>query len=585
MNSKLNITVAQLNPTVGDFEGNLGLIFKAMQKGLKDGAHLVVTPELSLCGYYPGDYLLESTFIEAQLEARTRLIEMSKTTPNLAVVFGFAAVNEGPGKGLHNAIEVVQNGKVLLRYAKQLLPTYNVFDERRHFEPSTQPGVLALQTDSGAFKLGFVICEDAWDADEKSYLHSPLGQLKQQNVDLVISVNASPSNIGKRKARHEVFVDNAQRYDLPIVYVNQVGGQDSLVFDGASFCVEPKNGVVIEWLRFQESINTISYCKRNDWFQSVPEVDGHDATEGMAPNMQEMSPSEFYFWQISLGLKDYMRRCGFTKVLVGSSGGIDSALTIALAAMTIGPENVEAITMPSAYSSEGSVNDSQKLCDNLGVKLSSLPILDGVQWVKDAASKNLGYEPQGLALENLQARIRGTLLMTHSNTTGALLLTTGNKSEVSVGYCTLYGDTSGGLNLIGDLYKTEVFELARHINRDFGKELIPQAIIDKEPSAELAPGQKDSDSLPPYPVLDMMLKKLIEGVHLPQVEAGEIEQWEKQQLSQNPTEYQSQLQRVKSLIARSEYKRKQAAPIIRLRYRAFGAGRQVPITANTQQWI
>lgn len=581
----LNITLGQLNPTVGDFEGNLKLLQTTLKAAQSQGAHLAVTPELSLCGYYPGDYLLEERFLQGLARAKEALYAMTQQYPNVALVYGCPLENQGIGKPLYNGLEVVQNGQVLVRYAKQLLPTYNVFDERRHFEPGSEHCILNLGPSENPVRVGFIICEDGWSDESPSYLQSPLGQLRKAGAELVVSINASPSNINKREQRHSLFVDNAKRYDMPIVYVNQVGGQDSLVFDGASFLVEPNAGVVWECPRFEEATKTVSFDKASGKFCNLAASKAQALAQGGLVAQNEYSTMEFYFRQISLGLKDYMRRCGFEKVLVGSSGGIDSALTIAIAALTLGADKVQAITMPSKYSSTGSVSDSEVLCKNLGVTLQTLPIKGGVNWVVEAFSEFMGYEPQGLALENLQARIRGTLLMTHSNSTGALLLTTGNKSEVSVGYCTLYGDTSGGLNLIGDLYKTEVFELSSYINQRFGKELIPQAIIEKAPSAELAPDQKDSDSLPEYPVLDAFLKQFIEGSALSKTELKETQTLLDTLKAQDPAGFEATRSKVARLIALSEYKRKQAAPIIRVRGRAFGAGRQVPITAKTTQWI
>jgi NAD+ synthetase len=367
-----------------------------------------------------------------------------------------------------------------------------------------------------------------------------------------------------------VFGAASRRHGLPILYVNQVGGHDQLVYDGASFAVEPKAGVVFEAQRFVEDVTTLRFEAsgfRSDRGEVLPPV----SVAGL-PTMA------FYRQQIVLGLRDYARRCGFTQAVIGSSGGIDSAITIALAAEAFGPERVTAITMPSVFSSAGSVDDSQALCDGLGVRLHRHPIADLVQGYRAGFEAAFGAPLQGLALENLQARIRGTILMEYSNTWGHLLLTTGNKSEMSVGYCTLYGDTNGGLGLIGDLYKTEVFALARHLNEATGREIIPQAIIHKPPSAELAPDQKDTDSLPPYDVLDEVLKHLIEGHGLAREERVEVELFVARLLQQ--PEGAALVERVRRMVARSEYKRRQAPPVIRVRARAFGSGRQMPIAAQ-----
>jgi NAD+ synthetase len=388
--------------------------------------------------------------------------------------------------------------------------------------------------------------------------------------DLVVSINASPSHIAKREQRHQIFGDASRRNGLPILYVNQIGGHDQIVFDGASFAVEPEAGIVFEARRFVEDVRTLQFD--NGRFLTA---------EGDKPEpvpAQGLPTMEFYRQQIVLGLSDYARRCGFRQVVVGSSGGIDSALTLALAAQALGPENVVGVTMPSRFSSSGSVDDSVALCRNLGVRLHTHPIAELVAGYAQQFEASFGQALQGLPLENLQARIRGTILMEYSNAFGHLLLTTGNKSEISVGYCTLYGDTNGGLGLIGDLYKTEVFALSRHINDHAGRELIPEAIIGKEPSAELAPGQRDVDSLPPYPVLDEVLKLLIEGDRLAPSEYDAARAFV-QQLEQQ-ADGRALVQRVRMMVARNEYKRRQAPPIVRVRARAFGSGRQMPIAAR-----
>jgi NAD+ synthetase len=422
----------------------------------------------------------------------------------------------------------------------------------------------------GSAQVGFLICEDGWNDDGSAYAVNPFERLRDAAPDLVISINASPSHIGKREQRHQIFAAASHRNHLPILYVNQVGGHDQLVYDGASFAVEPKAGVVFEAGRFEEDVTTL-----------LIDAHGFKAADGEplpAVPSDGLPTMAFYQQQIVLGLRDYARRCGFTQAVVGSSGGIDSAITLALAAEAFGPERVTAITMPSVFSSAGSVDDSQTLCEGLGVRLLRHPIADLVQGYSAGFEAAFGAPLQGLALENLQARIRGTILMEYSNTWGHLLLTTGNKSEMSVGYCTLYGDTNGGLGLIGDLYKTEVFALARHLNQAAGREVIPLAIIEKPPSAELAPDQKDTDSLPPYEMLDEVLKHLIEGHGLARDEREQVEAYVAK-LVQQP-DGAALVDRIRRLVARSEYKRRQAPPVIRVRARAFGSGRQMPIAAQ-----
>lgn len=562
----LNITVAQLNYFVGDIEGNTRKMIDAAHQAAVDGAELVVFSELSLTGYYPGDLLDEPGFMTRVDAGLAALCEASREAPSLHWVLGAPLRREGPGKKLHNALVVIAGGRLVTQYAKQLLPTYDVFAEHRHFAPGPDVArVLRL----GTHQVGLMICEDGWNDDGEDYLVNPFTRLADAAPDLIVSINASPSNIGKREQRHEVFGQASARHGLPLLYVNQVGGQDQIVFDGASFAVEPGRGVTFEAHRFVEHVTTLRFeqgtFKARDG-NALPPVDA-----------KGLETSAFYRAQIVLGLRDYARRCGFKQAVVGSSGGIDSALTLVLAVDALGAENVEAITMPSSFSSAGSVDHSAQLCDNLGIRLHRHPIAELVDGYARGFEATFATPLRGLPLENLQARIRGTILMEHSNHFGHLLLTTGNKSEISVGYCTLYGDTNGGLGLLGDLYKTEVFALSRHVNEAAGREILPQAIIDKPPSAELAPGQQDTDSLPPYPVLDEILKIEIEGGRLPAAERAAAQAFV-DRLAAEP-EGRALIQRVRAMVARSEYKRRQSPPILRVRSRAFGSGRQMPIAA------
>ncbi|HEX2658172.1 MAG TPA: NAD+ synthase [Polyangia bacterium] len=564
--SGLRITLAQLNPTVGDIAGNVAGMCRAAAAARARDAQLLVFPELSLTGYYPGDLLEEAAFLERVDAGLARLLEATRETPGLHWVVGAPVRNPGPGKPLQNALLLLRDGREVLRYAKQLLPTYNVFDEHRHFEPGPD---VAKVLRIGAHQIGFLICEDGWNDTGSDYPINPFQRLADAAPDVVVSINASPSSRGKREQRHALFSAASQRRGFPIVYVNQIGGQDQLVFDGASFVATPTDGVVFEARRFEEDLVTLAF--QDDGIRSgkgapLPPVDPAG-----------LSVMEFYRQQIILGLRDYARRCGFRKAVVGSSGGIDSALTLALAAAALGPENVVGVTMPSRFSSGGSVTDSADLCRNLGVPLLEHPIRSLTDTFADGFQTAFAQPLVGLPLENLQARIRGTILMEYSNAFGHLLLTTGNKSEISVGYCTLYGDTNGGLGLIGDLYKTEVFALSRHLNELAGRALIPTRILEKEPSAELAPGQRDTDSLPPYPVLDVILKQLIEGDRLGAEERDSV-RVEFAGLAATP-EGAALIARVRQMIARNEYKRRQAAPILRVRARAFGSGRQMPIAA------
>ncbi len=563
----LKIAIAQHNYTVGDFAGNTALILAAMIKAAKQRADLVVFSELALCGYYPGDWLEDLAFLHKMDVALEKIKKATRRLPDLVVVLGTVRKNKSPGKPLHNALLALQNGQIVSEYYKQLLPTYNIFDEYRHFEPGPE-GACLLQVKQ--HKIGFLICEDGWNQQGADYKVNPFNALREQKPDLVISINASPSDIGKRKQRHKMFNAAVKHTGLPLLYVNQVGGQDQLVFDGASFAVSPKQGVAFEAAHFAPDFRLLGFDAGR--FCSP---DGSDLPE---PDLSDWNRAEFTRRQIVLGLQDYARRCHFKQVVVGCSGGIDSAVTLALAVQALGPENVIAITMPSRFSSSGSVTDSALLCQNLGIKLHHHAIVDLVAQYSHDFAHSFDTPLTGLALENLQARVRGTILMEYSNSFGALLLTTGNKSEISVGYCTLYGDTNGGLGLIGDLYKTEVFALAHHLNAQAGRELVVQAIIDKPPSAELAPDQKDTDSLPPYEVLDEILKWHIEGKRLPQEEWRASSHFVQELVRAD--EGRQTVARILKMVARNEYERRQAPPIIRVRARAFGSGRQMPIAAH-----
>ena len=566
------VTLAQLNPTIGDIQGNVSLMKAAALKSQDEGANLVVFPELSLTAYYPADLLDERDFL-ARIDAGVEMLKSaSKEIYGVHWVVGVPTKNtSGFGKPLYNSLLVIKNGEVLATYHKQLLPTYNIFDERRHFEPGPDT-VCIVRVDE--LRVGFMICEDGWNDEEgplREYKVNPFARLAEAQPDFVVSINASPAHIGKREVRHGVFAYACARHRLPLVYVNQIGGHDQLVYDGGSFAVNESGKIVFEAKRFVEEVTTLVFDRDDRAFLSNS---GFPLEEVKPEGIHKL---EFQRQAIVLGTKDYARRCGFKKAVVGCSGGIDSALTLALAVEALGPENVMAITMPSDFSSAGSVSDSVTLCQNLSIPLREVPIAEMVNAFRVSYVGGIGAEIEGLALENLQARVRGTLLMAYSNSEGNLLLTTGNKSEVSVGYATLYGDTNGGLGLIGDLYKTEVFALCKHLNETAGFEVIPSAIIEKPPSAELAPGQKDTDSLPPYEVLDEILKILIEGDRLGADEATKARA--AYAMHNSTEEGKTLIMRIKGLISRSEYKRRQAAPIVRVRGRSFGSGRQMPIAA------
>ncbi|MCL2644280.1 MAG: NAD+ synthase [Betaproteobacteria bacterium] len=563
-------TLAQLNFIIGDLSGNVTRMADAARKAATDGAQAIVFTELSLTGHPSGDLLDESGFLARVDAALMKLCDASRVTPNLYWVVG-APTRHRPGKVLQNSLLVLKNGQIALQYAKQLLPPCSVFAGRRYFEPGPDS---AACLEIGGTRVGFLIGEDAWNDEGKEGTHNPLDRLAAENPDLVIVIGASPSYTNMREERHTRILAASRGHGFPMVYANQVGGHDQLVFDGASFAATP-DGVVFEAARFEEAVTTLRL--QDGAFLGA---DGRSLAPVPTVGLPLMA---FYRRQIVLGLTDFTRRCGFSKVVVGASGGLDSALVLALAAEALGSENVIAITLPSRISSLSSVNDSAALCRSLGIKLFEHPIRNLVATFEQGFNAAFSEPLRGLALENVQARVRGTVLMEYCNQFGALLLTTGNKSEVSVGYCTLYGDTNGSLAPIGDLYKTEVFALSRYLNEAAERELIPEAIINKEPSAELAPGQKDSDSLPPYPVLDMILKVLTEGKRLRAEERDEVKAaWDG---LAGTKDGEALITRVRQMIWKSEFKRRQAAPVLYMRPQSFGSVRQFPIAAKYEQLV
>lgn len=561
----LAFSLAQLDFIIGDLAGNVTRMVAAARKAAADGAQIIVFTELALTGYPPGDLLGEPDFLARVDAALMKLCDASRVTPSLYWIVG-TPTRRRPGKALENSLLVLKNGQLVLQCAKRVLSACGMFDERRYFVPGPD-GAACLEI--GGTRVGFLIGGDAWDDDGKDGSLNPLGQLATEKPDLVIVINASPSHINMRRERHACITAASRRHGFPMVYANQTGGHDQLVFDGASFVATPE-GIVFEAARFEEAVTTLRL--QDGTFLGV---DGGALPPVPSAGLPLM---EFFRRQIVLGLSDYTRRCGFSKVVVGSSGGLDSALVLALAVEALGPENVIAITLPSRFSSLGSVSDSVSLCKNLGIKLFEHPIRDLVATCEQGFNAAFGEPLKKLALENLQARVRGTVLMEYANQFGALLLATGNKSEISVGFCTLYGDTNGSLGPIGDLYKTQVIQLSRHINEAAGRELIPEAIINKPPSAELAPGQKDTDSLPPYPVLDIILKTLIEGECLCTEEQDEVRAaWAKLAETKEGT---ALIARVRKMIWKSEFKRRQAAPALYLRPRPLGSERRFPIAAK-----
>ncbi len=547
----MKIVTAQLNYTIGDMAGNANKIIDVIATQ-GNRADLIVFSELCITGYYPKDLLDREGFIDAQMLELDR-IKKATEGMNSAIVVGVVMRNPMAGKKHLNALLFIEDGMVIYQYNKQLLPTYGVFDEARHFEPGGQVGAMTWR----GKRVGFLICEDAWeDAGKPLYQKDPVAQLADCNCDVIVSINASPYNIYKRQSRAEVIKNIVKTCDCDVVYVNQVGGIDDLVFDGNSRIMRSNGYWISEAPEFEESVDFVD-IRRQAPVDCRPDV-----------SMKLMVK------QLVMGLRDYCVKSGFKQVLVGSSGGIDSAVTLAICALAMGPENVVAVTMPSKYSSAGSVDDSVSLCAALGVELVESPIKETFEVEIQSYTEAFGEAPSGLAQENLQARIRGQRLMTLSNSTGAMVVSTGNKTELSVGYCTLYGDMAGGLSILADLYKGQVYDMANYLNEwEFRREVFPFAIITKEPSAELAEGQADTDSLPPYDQLDAYLQLILEGDLLNLDErlvlegiAGEM-----------PIEDKD---RVRKMLDRNEYKRRQAPPLIRVNRRSFGADRQIPLTIN-----
>lgn len=565
----MQINLCQIDTKVGNFEGNVAKITNALQKkcALAEPAKTVskqifIFPELTICGYPLLDLANLSQFVDRQYSMLESLLEQTKDVDSLIIV-GYVERNEGKGKSLFNSAAVCYKGEIIFNYRKRLLPTYDVFDEARYFEPGKEIGLFQFK----GVRIGIVICEDLWWENDKSlYSVNPMQELFNANAEFVISINGSPSVVGRHEEKIEMVKKISRQYAMPIVYVNQVGGNDDIVFDGNSF-VTNKRGVIVHAMpAFKEQIDTID--------DSI--LPYH--TQGIAPegllHKPWKSKFEFFTEQAIYGIKSYVEKCGFKGVCIGESGGIDSALVSALARDALGPDRVVGITMPSEWSSEGSWKDSETLCKNLGIEFHTVPIREYYESIVKGFNNEFGTPAKmGLMEENLQARIRGIVLMGYSNRFGYLVLSTGNKSELSVGYCTMYGDMCGGLSPISGMYKMEVFGASKYYNEKHGKEMIPQVIIDKEPSAELAPGQKDTDSLPPYPILDAILKYFIEGDLLNNAE--------KQECIDVIHANQTAAAKVCSLIKKAEFKRRQAPIGIKMHKKDFGFGRRIPIA---QDW-
>ncbi|HEY0370406.1 MAG TPA: NAD+ synthase, partial [Thermoanaerobaculia bacterium] len=484
----MKVYIGQINSTVGALSANAELIRHAYEEGVRAGADVVLVPELAVTGYPPRDLLDRPYFIERTLEIRD---ELAARTGDTTLIFGCPIpTTQWCGKPLHNAAIVARNGKVILEQKKMLLPTYDVFDELRYFEPGREVHLVEI----AGTRVGVSICEDFWYDDEifgkKMYCGNPVDDLARQGAEVLLNISASPFNAGKRQTRYDIFQDIARRYDVPLVYVNQVGGNDELLFDGSSIVID-KTGQTIFCAPAFEAHGTLVHL------QGSP-----------CESVLSLSKEEEIGRGLILGLRDYISKCGFNDVVIGLSGGIDSALTAAIAAEALGPEHVTGIAMPSQFSSQHSIDDARALAENLGIAFHVVPIQPVYEPYHTAFTNLFGVDTFDTTNENVQARIRGNILMAWSNRTGAMVVSTGNKSELAVGYCTLYGDMAGGLALLGDVYKTMVYRVAHWLNRT--RAVIPQSSIIKAPSAELRPNQTDQDSLPPYDVLDEILKLYIE---------------------------------------------------------------------------
>ncbi len=550
----MKIALAQLNPTVGDLDDNLEKLKLHFTKVSRADTDLIVLPELFLTGYPPRDLLDNNSFINRCEQTLIKLIEISRSCPKTAILIGTVTRCQlKHGKKLYNSAVLIENGEILFTQNKTLLPAYDVFDENRYFEPAKEVQVCPFRGEI----LGISICEDAWNEDAAPLPHlyeqHPLAQLSAAGATLFINLSASPYYLGKEQIRLELLTRQSRHYGLPLLMVNQIGGNDELIFDGCSLALNNSGEVVSQAAQFAEEIIYI---------------DSRDLKQSVLPDTKVTPPTRMDQLECALilGIRDYFRKCGFAETIIGLSGGIDSALTCALAVKALGPDKVWGVTMPSPYSSGGSIEDSRILADNLGIHFDILPIKNLFQGYLDTLQPIFADLPAGLAEENIQARIRGNLLMSIANKFNRLLLTTGNKSELAVGYCTLYGDMSGGLAPISDLPKGLVYELARHCNRD--GIIIPEATLTKEPSAELRPDQKDQDSLPPYDLLDRVLELYIdEGIAVNEIVANEG--FSKETVSW-----------IISAVKRNEYKRRQAPPGLKVTSKAFGCGRRMPIAAR-----
>jgi len=545
----MKIALGQINPTLGDFSGNAATIIGFAQRAKSAGAGLILFPELSVCGYPPRDLVERQSFVAHN---RGSVEKIAAATNGIAVICGFVTpADSDTGKSVMNSAALLMDGKIALIQSKMLLPTYDVFDEMRNFAPARSQQLFPFCGN----QMALTICEDAWNDKafwaKRLYTVDPVEKLIQSGGNFVLNISASPFWIGKREFRRDMLASISRQHKVPVALVNQVGGNDSLVFDGSSIVLNREGEVIAQGKSFEEDLVFFdSVALTGDMHEQIP---GDEASAYSA---------------LVLGTRDYIRKCGFRQAIIGLSGGIDSALTAVIAADAIGPENVIGVGMPGPYSSQGSIDDAGALARNLGIRFELLSINPAYEAYREILRPVFAGLEEDVTEENVQSRARGTLLMSLSNKLGAIVLSTGNKSELGVGYCTLYGDMVGGLAVISDVPKTLVYRLAHYVNSR--RPVIPEASIEKPPSAELRPDQKDSDSLPPYEVLDAVLEDYVEDSRAPERIAADrginIET----------------VRRVIRLVDRAEYKRQQAAPGLKISPKAFGYGRRFPIAAKSE---
>jgi NAD+ synthase (glutamine-hydrolysing) len=550
----VKLALAQINPTIGDFLGNVRKIVEVSASSQRQGADLVIFPEMSVCGYPPADLLEKASFLARAQQAVEEIAERVTATHPISVLVGSPTrADAASGKRVMNSAMLLRNGRVEFVQSKMLLPYYDVFDEQRYFAPASSQVLYELAGE----RIAITICEDAWNDKnfwpQRLYPVDPVENLMHQGATLIVNLSASPYYRGKREMRRAMLAAIARRHRVPLAMVNQVGGNDTLVFDGSSLVLDEEGATIAQAKSFHEDLLFVDISSASPAVQ-LPEEDEDSAV----------------YDALVLGTRDYVRKCGFSNAIVGLSGGIDSALVAAIATEALGAENVLGVGMPSEYSSQGSIDDARQLAQNLGIQWELIPINNVFQEYLKALDPALKSFAPDITEENLQSRIRGALLMALSNKLGALVLTTGNKSEMSTGYCTLYGDMVGALAVIGDVYKTSVYRLARYANRD--KEIIPENTLLKPPSAELRPGQQDTDSLPPYDVLDPILEAYVERYETAEAIV---------QASPVPLEIDL-VRSILRMVERSEYKRQQAAPVLKVTQKSFGVGRRFPIAVKVQ---